>query len=89
MQKTEFEEIIEKQISDADYEVIEFVYQFHPVVSETSGKEEVAELYKSFGMVIFRDMYQRAEMAKELEEKIQVCRMELEKLTGQYEELRI
>lgn len=64
MQKHEFEQRIERTISEEEYKVIEFVYQFHPVISNVSGKEEVAELYKSFGMPIFRDMYPRAEKAK-------------------------
>lgn len=87
MQKQEFEKLIEQKISDADYAVIEFVYQFHPVVSETSGKEEVAELYKSFGMAIFRDMEPRAQKAKVLEDKIRSCKMELERFTDELKEL--
>lgn len=50
MQKHEFEERIESTVSDEDYKLIEFVYQFHPVIRNVSGKDEVAELYKSFGM---------------------------------------
>ena len=61
MQKREFEEMIEQPVSDAEYRVIETVYQWHPSVKEVSGKEEVAELYKSFGMAIFHDMLPRAE----------------------------
>ena len=60
MQKREFEEMIEQPVSDAEYKVIETVYQWHPSVKEVSGKEEVAELYKSFGMAIFHDMLPRA-----------------------------
>lgn len=89
MRKHEFEQRISQPISDEDYKLIEFVYQFHPVVRETSGKEEVAELYKSFGMAIFRDMKPRAEMAKELEEKIRTCRAELERLTDELQDLRL
>ena len=67
MQKREFEEMIEQPVSDAEYKVIETVYQWHPSVKEVSGKEEVAELYKSFGMAIFHDMLPRAEKDRELE----------------------
>ena len=88
MQKHEFEELIEKPISDRNYEVIEFVYQFHPVISETSGKTEVAELYKSFGMPIFEDMVPRAKEAAELEKKILKARIELKQLEEQMQELR-
>lgn len=52
MQKHEFEERIESTVSDEDYKLIEFVYQFHPVIRNVSGKDEVAELYKSFGMAL-------------------------------------
>ena len=53
MQKQEFEERIEGTVSDEDYKLIEFVYQFHPVIRNVSGKDEVAELYKSFGMALW------------------------------------
>lgn len=70
MQKHEFEERIESTVSDEDYKLIEFVYQFHPVIRNVSGKDEVAELYKSFGMALFRDMEPRAKKVKEVEEKM-------------------
>lgn len=81
MQKHEFEERIESTVSDEDYKLIEFVYQFHPVIRNVSGKDEVAELYKSFGMALFRDMEPRAKKTKEVEEKMTSCRLEIEKLT--------
>ena len=81
MQKHEFEERIESTVSDEDYKLIEFVYQFHPVIRNVSGKDEVAELYKSFGMALFRDMEPRAKKAKEVAEKMTSCRLEIETLT--------
>lgn len=81
MQKHEFEERIESTVSDEDYKLIEFVYQFHPVIRNVSGKDEVAELYKSFGMALFRDMEPRAKKAKEVKEKMTSCRLEIETLT--------
>lgn len=53
MQKQEFEERIERTVTDEQYKVIEEVYMWHPSIRNTSGKDEVAELYKSFGMTIF------------------------------------
>lgn len=53
MQKQEFEERIERTVTDEQYKVIEEVYMWHPSILNTSGKDEVAELYKSFGMTIF------------------------------------
>lgn len=61
MQKQEFEERIERTVTDEQYKVIEEVYMWHPSIRNTSGKDEVAELYKSFGMTIFHDMLPRAQ----------------------------
>lgn len=81
MQKREFEEMIERTVSDAEYKVIETVYQWHPSVKEVSGKEEVAELYKSFGIAIFHDMLPRAEKNRELENKLRHVQAEMEELS--------
>lgn len=87
MQKREFEEMIEQPVSDAEYKVIETVYQWHPSVKEVSGKEEVAELYKSFGMEIFHDMLPRAEKNRELESQFLHARAEMERIRAEMEEL--
>lgn len=63
MQKQEFEERIERTVTDEQYKVIEEVYMWHPSIRNTSGKDEVVELYKSFGMTIFHDMLPRAKKA--------------------------
>ena len=60
MTKSEFEEMIGGSVMDEEYQLIEEVYMWHPAIRNTSGKEEVAELYKSFGIIIFKDMYPRA-----------------------------
>lgn len=87
MQKQEFEKLIENPVTDAEYKVIETVYQWHPSVSNVSGKEEVAELYKSFGITIFYDMYPRAEMACDLEKKLQRAQSEVEKIKEKIKDL--
>ena len=87
MQKREFAEMIEHPVSDAEYRVIETVYQWHPSVKEVSGKEEVAELYKSFGMAIFHDMLPRAERARCLEEKLHRAKKEVEQIREEMETL--
>ena len=82
MQKQEFEERIERTVTDEQYKVIEEVYMWHPSIRNTSGKDEVAELYKSFGMTIFHDMLPRAKKAHELDEltnKEKQARAELKK----------
>lgn len=64
MQKHEFEERIESTVSDEDYKLIEFVYQFHPVIRNVSGKDEVAELYKSFGMAYLQGYGTKSQESK-------------------------
>lgn len=89
MEKKEFEKRIEESVLDADYKVIEMVYQFHPSIRETSGKEEVAELYKSFGMAIFYDMLPRAEKNRELENRLLHAKAEVGRITDEMYELSL
>lgn len=70
MQKHEFEALAGAKVSDDEYRIIETVYQWHPKISNTGGKQEVAGLYKGFGMTIFHDMLSRANKAYELNEDL-------------------
>ena len=80
MQKQEFEERIERTVTDEQYKVIEEVYMWHPSIRNTSGKDEVAELYKSFGMTIFHDMLPRAKKAHELDEFLRNAQREVQRM---------
>lgn len=53
MMKQEFENLIGKEVSDKDYEVIDRVYTFHPAISETEGKKQIADNGKKW--VMFED----------------------------------
>lgn len=88
MNKKEFENLTGVEIPDEDYRIIETVYHFHPVVSEVSGEEEVAELYKSFGMVIFYDMLPRAEQNRGLERQLNQAQVDMNYIRQDMEELR-
>ena len=72
MQKQEFEERIERTVTDEQYKVIE---------------DEVAELYKSFGMTIFHDMLPRAKKAHELDELLRNAQREVQRIQEEIEEL--
>ena len=67
--------------------VIEEVYMWHPSIRNTSGKDEVAELYKSFGMTIFHDMLPRAKKAHELDELLRNAQREVQRIQEEIEEL--
>lgn len=71
MMKEEFMEVAGvKKLSDEDYGLIEYVYTFHPLISETQGKAQVAFLYNNFGVEIFKEMEAKAVMAQEIESRI-------------------
>lgn len=87
MQKHEFEELIEGKVTNEQYNIIETVYMWHPSIRNVSGKEEVAELYKSFGMTIFHDMLPRAQKACDLNQRLRDARREVAKIEEEIEEL--
>ena len=87
MSKEEFRDIVGLEVSEEDYAIIEKVYLFHPAVNEVSGKEEVAELYKSYGMVVFYDMLPRAERNRELERQLRQAQAEADRIKQEMEEL--
>ena len=88
MIKEEFRDLVGLEVSDEEYAVIEKVYQFHPSISEVSGKEEVAKLYKSFGMSVFYDMLPRAEKNCELVRQLRQAQAEADRIKQEMEELR-
>lgn len=88
MMKTEFEDLIHGVVTDEEYELIETVYMWHPEIRNTSGKEEVAELYKSFGIIIFKDMYPRAMKLKEIDEEIRSLNRAKDSLIAKRERLK-
>lgn len=78
MMKHEFEDRIKATVSVEDYEVIEKVYTFHPIIDETDGKDHIAKLYKLGGMALINDMVPRAQEAQKLEDEIFHYRREIE-----------
>lgn len=65
------EEFLERagieNISNADYQLIEFIYTWHPLIKDTTGKDQVAGLYSNFGISIFKEMEPKAKEAQKLE----------------------
>lgn len=60
------------KICQEDYDLVEFVYTWHPSISETEGKSQVAMLYINFGVKIFQDMERRAIIAKEINDRLRI-----------------
>lgn len=91
MTREEFNSLIEpektKSPNDEDWKIIEFVYSFHPSISETRGKEQIADLYKTFGMRIIKDMIQTAKRAEAMEKELSELRAKYNKLKDAYNAL--
>ena len=78
---------LQREVTDAEYAEIEFVYNWHPSISNTEGKDQIAYLYNTFGMRIIRDMMPTAKKAKELDSEILATKHRLEELQEEYAEL--
>lgn len=77
-----------KRPTDEEYKLIEYVYQFHPSISETEGKRQIASLYMDFGMSIIRDMKPRAEVMQKKEDVLRSVQVQLRKVQEDIEEVR-
>lgn len=67
MMKEEFENLVDRPVSDEEYNTIEYVYTWYPTISETEGKAQIAKLYTDFGMPLIEDMVERAGKMEKVE----------------------
>jgi hypothetical protein len=81
MTKQEFETLTGQLLNDDDYGIVEKVYAFYPGIPDVDGKKVVSRLYKQFGLIIFQDMYERANKISEIESAIQERKRQLECVT--------
>lgn len=78
MTKSDFEKLINESITSIGYEKIETVYMYHPCINnKANGKEEIAHLYNKYGWIIINDMYPRAALIKDLQNRIRKLEDEL------------
>ncbi|GLB30972.1 hypothetical protein LAD12857_28950 [Lacrimispora amygdalina] len=77
MMKQEFEKLIHAEVSDEEYSTIEYVYTWYPTISETRGKDQIADLYVSFGMPIIEDMVERAGQMENLDKDLKRVQAQL------------
>jgi hypothetical protein len=73
MTKNEFEKLIGKTVSNEEYGTIEYVYTWHPAISETEGKTQIARLYTDYGMTVIEDMLERDGKMEKLEGELRVA----------------
>lgn len=80
MMKYEFEKIIGKVIPTKEYEIIETVYVYYPGIDHAFGKEQVADLYRVYGLRIFEDLLPRAQAIQGMESRIHDKEKQIEQL---------
>ena len=67
-----------EHIGETDYNVIEFVYTYHPSISNGDGKKQIAAIYNlPGGMRIIKDMLSTAQNAEAIHAKIDYFRSQM------------
>lgn len=87
MTRAEFEERINDQVTDSEYKIIEMVYTWHPAISDTNGKDEIASIWKIGGMPLIKGMVEVAELTMKLDEEERKIKAQLEKIQNRKKEV--
>mgnify|MGYP003292502259 CR=1 FL=1 len=81
MLKSEFDNLIEtRKPTDAEYNMIETIYMYHPAIDDVHGKMQVAQLWDIAGVTVFEDMLPRAEASKVIDNKIRELKRKIKEL---------
>ena len=83
MLREEFDSLCNRKISDEDYKLVEFVYNYHPCNFDKVG---IAKLVEEFDMVIIYDMLPRSEAAMEHELLIRRLHQQKKEIEKEIEE---
>lgn len=86
MMQREFEEMLGEKVSVSDYAIIDFVYTWHPTISNTKGKQQIVSLYKSGGIDLMKNLLSVAAMQAVAEENMtfETAKVQVKKLLEQY-----
>ncbi len=89
MMKEEFEKILGKTVSDADYELIEYVYARHPAIDDVHGKKQIADIYNMpGGMMIILDMIPTAKKMGDLQDEMVAHLNEIDRIKSEINDLK-
>ena len=80
MLRREFETIAGVQVTPEEYKKIEFVYNWHPSISETEVKMQIATIWNIGGLRLIQDMEESARHAKAIGDQIRDAKDELASL---------
>lgn len=80
MMKEEFEQRIGREVSAEEYEMIEYVYTWHPLINAVYGKDQIAAIYNMPGGAVFvGHMLPVARKAEQYQRQIDAKRAEVER----------
>jgi len=88
MMKNEFEKLVGKAVSNEEYGTIEYVYTWHPAISETEGRAQITRLYTDYGMTVIEDMVERAGKMEKLEGELMVAQNQVTIIQNRIKVLR-
>jgi hypothetical protein len=80
MMKQEFENLIGKQVSDKDYEVIDRLYTLLPDTSVAEGKKQIADVYNAGGMALVSYVLETVDIMNSLKKELEEAVADLEKV---------
>lgn len=83
----EFEKRVNEAITDSDWKIIDMVYTWHPAISDTNGKNEIASIWKIGGMPLIKGMVEVAELTMKLDEEERKIKAQLEKIQNRKREV--
>ena len=61
MNYNEFNQMLGKEVTAEQYEIIEKVYMNHPIIRNVDGKQQMLDLYNLGGMLLINDMAKRCD----------------------------
>ncbi len=88
MLRGEFETLIGKEVTDEEYAVIDKVYTYHPAIKISGGKEQIADIYKTMGIVVIKNMEETADFMIKLKEEINKYTIKINKLNIRIQKLK-
>ena len=87
MMYKEFIELIGgEKISCEDYQKVETVYMYHPLIGEVEPKKQILKFWKLGGMALINDMLNTAEAIKDKQSKINSLEHEIDMATRESQE---
>lgn len=89
MTREEFNELtITRNATAQEYSIVEYVYSWHPSISDRDGKKQMAWLFDNLGMRVICDMCNTAEKAQRIDEHIRDHERQLADYREQLEKLK-